>query len=342
MVKGAAGDEVGAWMRASAQDPSGQVFDVQRFSIHDGPGIRTTVFLKGCSLRCFWCHNPESWRRQPELEVYPARCIGCGSCAAICPRGACTMVDGRMSFDAARCDACFACVDACFANGLVVSGYETTASSLIEALLEDRVFYANSGGGVTLSGGEPVLQCAFARAILAGCHAAGIHTAIETAGNYPWRLAETLMPVVDLVMMDLKLLDADRHRAATGVSNHRILENARHFALTSVPLLFRTPVIPTVNDAPDDIRAIAEFVAELACLRGTRGVAAPVEYALLPFHQLAGDKYASLGREYRARALTPLTTEQMEDLRQVAMSICGASGVHSQDHSHPCEKETDP
>jgi pyruvate formate lyase activating enzyme len=209
---------------------------------------------------------------------------------------------------------------------------------VVKAVLEDRTFYAPSGG-VTLSGGEPVLQTDFAYAILAACRAAGVHTAIETAGNYPWSLAESLLPAVDLVMMDLKLLDPERHRAATGVSSGRILENARRFALTDVPVVFRTPVVPTVNESPDDIRAIAEFVAGLRRLRRSRGLRAPLDYALLPFHQLAGDKYASLGRDYRAKTLMPLNAAQMDDLRRLARSVCSDGSNLARDHSTPyCEE----
>jgi pyruvate formate lyase activating enzyme len=302
-------------------DTSGIVFDIQRFSIHDGPGIRTTIFFKGCSLHCFWCHNPESIHPKPELEVFPRRCIGCGACESVCPTGACRLVDGKLAFNAVLCNNCLDCVDTCFADGLVAGGYETTAQAVVDQVLWDRAFYANSGGGVTLSGGEPVLQTEFACAILEACHDAGIHTAIETAGNYPWKMVERLLPVLDLVIMDIKHWNAEQHRKATGVSNLRILDNAQRFAMTGKPILFCTPVIPTVNDSPDDIRAIARFVCSLINLRASGHISAPIEYALLTFHQMAGEKYISLGRDYRAHALKPLNKEQMSELNQI-LSDC--------------------
>ncbi|MEO8392959.1 MAG: glycyl-radical enzyme activating protein [Chloroflexota bacterium] len=305
-------------------DTVGTIFDIQRFSIHDGPGIRTTVFFKGCSLHCFWCHNPESVNRNPELQVFAQSCIGCGACVTLCSTGACTLVGDplcpSLSFNADLCNNCLRCVDACFAHGLVASGYETTARAVVDEVLRDRAFYADSGG-VTLSGGEPVLQTEFAYAILEACYTAGIHTAVETAGNYPREMAARLLPVLDLVMMDLKHMDAHQHRTVTGASNNRILKSARQFALTDKPIRFRTPVIPTVNDSPNDIGAIAQFVKELIRLRKENNVADPISYELLTFHQMAQDKYVSPGRDYHAKSLKPLSKEQMTELNQVCSNI---------------------
>lgn len=277
----------------------GTVFDIQRFSVHDGPGIRSTVFLKGCSLRCFWCHNPEGIRPQPEIQFEPEKCIGCGECVLVCPQGAQHLDGTQRIFERDRCDACGQCVETCYAGALSLVGRAMSVEDVLAEVMQDRAFYDSSGGGVTLSGGEPVLQTGFARALLARLQAEGVHTAIETAGCYPWGRLETLLPHVDLVMMDLKQMDSAHHRAATGAPNELILETARWLARTSVPLIFRVPVIPTVNDTPDAIRAIAGFVQELSALRGA---ALPLE--LLPFHRLAEGKYTSLGREYAARSLS--------------------------------------
>jgi pyruvate formate lyase activating enzyme len=303
---------------------SGVVLNIQRFSIHDGPGIRSTVFLKGCSLRCFWCHNPESIRMQPEVQLFPERCIACDECVRVCPQGARAVeASGLRSVDRANCDACGICVDSCFAGATVMAGALMRVEEVLAEVLRDQAFYASSHGGVTLSGGEPVLQSDFARAVLQGCRAAGIHTAIETAGNYPWRLLEPLLPLLDLVMMDLKQMDPEKHRWATGASNERVLATARRITSeTDLPVVFRIPVVPTVNDAPDEIRATARVVRELAVQRAERASAAPISLELLTFHKLASDKYHSLDMAYRAAAQQPLSKEQMNVLAGIATD-CG-------------------
>lgn len=298
------------------------IFDIQRFSIHDGPGIRTAVFLKGCSLRCFWCHNPESISPRPEVQFYAQRCDQCGECLTWCP--ACAQVDGQIVFDRERCAVCGECANFCFTEALTIVGRAMSVEEVMAEARHDRAFYETSGGGVTLSGGEPVLQSAFARALLARCRAEGIHTALETAGNYPWSLLQPLLPHTNLVMMDIKHHDPARHRAATGVANERILENARRLAAADVPLLFRTPVVPTVNDTRDDLAAIARLVEGLIDIRRAAGhEAAPIRYELLKFHKLAGDKYRSLGRDYPAAHLEPLTLDAMADFERAVQSILG-------------------
>jgi pyruvate formate lyase activating enzyme len=302
---------------------SGLVFDIQRFSVHDGPGIRTTVFLKGCSLRCFWCHNPEGLRMMPEVQFLPDRCLGCGACVTACEHDGQHLDDGMRSFERERCVACGACVEACVAEALTLVGKRMAAEDVVAEVMRDRVFYETSGGGVTLSGGEPALQPDFSREVLAQCKAQGLHTAIETCGNVPWTSLEGLLPVTDLVMMDLKHVDSEKHRAATGAGNERILANARQLALTRRPLVFRTPVVPGVNDTPAEIAAIAAFVRELVSLRGiSSNGSGPAElsWELLPFHRLAADKYRSLGLDYRARVLNPPPKDQMAVLAESAQS----------------------
>jgi len=305
---------------------TGYICNIQRFSVHDGPGIRTTVFLKGCTLRCFWCHNPESIRPKPEVQFFPSRCIGCAACVEACPEGAQTFEEnGTRVFDREKCVACGACVDVCYAEALVFSAQATTAEAVVAEILLDRAFYENSGGGVTLSGGEPALQVEFSRDILARCRAAGLHTAIETAANVPWENLAALLPLTDLVMMDLKHMDSARHHDATGAPNALLLANARHLVESGKPIIFRIPVIPTVNDTPEEVAAIAAFVRDLHDLRaaqydGIAGDPAPITVELLAFHRMAGDKYNSLGWDYRAANLTPPTKEQMTMLTEAAQA----------------------
>lgn len=287
----------------------GVVTNIQRFSIHDGPGIRTTVFLKGCNLRCYWCHNPETLSPQPELQLFPERCIGCGECLKRCPQGAHVVVDGRRAFLRERCVGCGTCAETCYAQALVLVGERKTVDEVVEEVLRDRPFYETSGGGVTLSGGEPLVQPEFARAILEACRAEGLHTAVETAANSPWERVERLLEVTDLVMLDIKLMDPARHRECTGASNERILANARRLGRQRQPLIVRTPIVPGANDTPEDVAAIAEFVADLPNL---------LYYELLPFHPMAAGKYDSLGLDYRARGLTAPPRAQLEALVEVA------------------------
>ncbi len=310
---------------------TGTVINVQRFSIHDGPGIRTTVFFKGCSLRCFWCHNPESIRPRPEIQFYADRCIGCRECLAICPQGAhsfdgassavgVTGVDGGHEYARDACIVCGQCVDVCCAEAVELTGRAMSVGAVMQEVLADREFYAKSGGGVTLSGGEPLLQREFAHAILARCQAAGVHTAIETAANCPWAYLEELLPVTELFMMDIKHMDPVKHKDATGVSNERILANAKRLAASGKPVLFRIPVIPTVNDTEEEIAAIAAFVSDLGALgvgAANRQHGLP-QLELLTFHRLASDKYQSLGLDYRAASLEPPTKARMAELTQAA------------------------
>jgi len=302
-------------------DITGIVFNIQRFSIHDGPGIRTTVFLKGCPLHCFWCHNPEGLKLKPEVQFFPQKCILCGECVTICQHDAHVINSDGHTYDRSRCIRCGECIEACCAEAVQFAGKEMTVKAVVDEVLRDRAFYETSGGGITLSGGEPLLQPEFSRAILESCKAQGVHTAIETSANCSWELLEVTLPVVDLVMMDIKHLDSDKHRAATGVPNQRILANAQRLAATGIPLIFRIPVIPTVNDTLEEITAIAGFIASLNNHTPGGGEAHQIALELLPFHRLAGDKYASLGFDYRARDLQTPTKEHMSLLLEATRIV---------------------
>ncbi len=253
---------------------TGMIFDIQRFSIHDGPGIRTTVFFKGCDLRCLWCHNPESQSAKPELMFYKEKCVGCGECRKICPRAF-----------TADCIAEGDCVPACRHGAREISGRTESAHSVAATVLRDKAFYAQSGGGATLSGGEPLLQLEFAVELLSVLKENGVHTAIETAGNVPFSAIETVLPFVDLFLYDIKGIDPEKHKKNTGVSNERIVENARALAETGKDLLFRMPYIPGYNDA--EAPAVADFAHSLGR-----------DIELMAYHEVGKGKYASLGRDY--------------------------------------------
>lgn len=287
----------------------GVVFDIQRFSLHDGPGIRTTVFLKGCSLRCFWCQNPEGISSKPEIMFYPDKCVGCGACADGCPEGAHVFENDKHLFIRARCTACRKCVETCYAGALVVAGKMMSVEEVMDEVLRDKTFYETSGGGVTLSGGDPLMQPQFSRAILERCKSEGLHTAIETAANCRWEDLIQMLPVTDLVMMDIKHLNPDRHREVTGVSNSLILKNAERLAETDKPVIIRVPIIPGVNDNLEEISAIARFVQPFPNL---------CYLELLPFHRLGQSKYRALGLDYRASGLKTPSKEWMKKLASAA------------------------
>jgi len=293
----------------------GLVFNVQRFSIHDGPGIRTTFFLKGCPLRCFWCHNPEGVERRPQVQFFHDLCIGCGECLKACPNRAHGMAGGRHELDRSACTACGRCIASCPARALVMAGRPMEAAQAEEEALRDAPFFRSSGGGVTLSGGEPLLQKEFCGALLARCREAGVHTAVETAGLYPWTTLEDMLPVTDLLLMDIKHMDPGKHKWATGAENAVILENARRAARTGVPMVLRVPVIPTVNDTVEEVEAIRDFVRTMRD-GGPRGASVSLE--LLGFHPLALDKYESLGMDNPSARLSPIGGERMEELRAAA------------------------
>ncbi len=289
----------------------GITFNIQRFSTEDGPGIRTTVFLKGCPLRCAWCHNPEGLSPRPELVWYDVRCIGARDCLRVCPVGALELTPQGMRIDRARCTVCGDCARACPAGALEVIGREWTPGALLTEIEKDRVFYETSGGGVTFSGGEPMRQADFVREVARLCYEAGIHVALDTCGAVPWEQYEAVLPWVDLVLYDLKIWDPDRHRAATGVENGRILENARRIAAGGRPMWIRTPVIPGYTADEANIAALAAFIA--------RELPTVQRWDLLAYTNLGQPKYHRLDRPYALEGVPLLTREEMEAVHALAL-----------------------
>lgn len=275
----------------------GLVFNIQKFSIHDGPGIRTIVFLKGCPLHCRWCANPEGIRPVPQIAQKNAQCIGvneCGYCIEACKQQAIYIEDNKAVIDFSKCNDCLACEVACPANIFEQFGKRMSVDEVIQEVLKDQAFYIRSGGGLTLSGGEPLLQADFAGALLKAARAEGLETAIETCGFAPWENIEKVFPWLDFVHFDIKSMNDEKHIAFTGQSNQLILENFEKIChtYTDVPILVRTPVIPGFNDTVEDIQAIADHIQKVAA------DCSNVNYELLPFHCLADSKYTSIGQTY--------------------------------------------
>lgn len=284
---------------------SGTIFDIKRFSLHDGPGIRTTVFLKGCPLRCDWCHNPESQRKTPQIMLRPSRCIACGECAGHCPEGAIQWNGSGVLTDRNLCIECGVCTSHCAGEARELIGRLTTVAALLAEIQRDVPFFDESGGGVTFSGGEPLAQVDFLLPLLQGCKELEIHTTVDTCGAASWAALDRVRPYVDLFLYDVKVLDRERHRAVTGAANSVILDNLRRLSAAGHNIQLRLAVIPGVNDDEANLRATAEFAAALPALRGI---------SLLPFHNSAQEKYGNLGLRYPMKGVQPPHEKQMSDI----------------------------
>lgn len=271
----------------------GVVFEIKRFAVDDGPGIRTTVFLKGCPLRCWWCHNPEGQLQTPELMFRKTRCTICDECVGNCVRNALSFARRQLVVNTERCDLCGLCAEKCPTDALAYLGKELTAKEVMQEVEKDSLFYGESKGGVTFSGGEPLMQIDFLDSLLTECRARGVRTAVDTSGYAPWDAVEGIVDKVDLFLYDIKVMDDGVHRKYTGVSNKQILENFRRLAERGSSLFVRFVVVPGINDDKTNATETARFVR--SC-----GVE---QVYLLPYHRAGIEKYRGLGRRYRLEKL---------------------------------------
>lgn len=297
-------------------DTKGIIFNIQRFCTHDGPGIRTTVFLKGCPLRCPWCHNPEGLSRAPEIALDPRKCIGCRACLENCARGGHEIgPEGDHVYRVEHCIVCGACAEGCYAGAIEMIGEEKTAQEILDVVLRDKPFYENSGGGVTLSGGEPLYQPDFAAAILTLSRHAGIATAVESTCATSWATVERLNPVVDLWMCDIKHIDPAKHRELVGSDNRVILENLRKLCAMKEAML-RLPLVPGRNDDDEGLRKLGAFVGEAKPSKGLE---------IMPYHRLGEGKYERIRQSY---ALDDLPAATDEDVRRAARLLREGGAAH--------------
>jgi pyruvate formate lyase activating enzyme len=281
---------------------TGTIFDIKKFSLHDGPGIRTTVFFKGCEMRCRWCHNPESHQPRPELIFRPDRCIGCRTCLKACTQGAIALDGESIFYHRKNCLHCGLCAEVCEAGAREMIGREVSVAEVLAEIERDRPFYEESGGGVTFSGGEPLLQKEFLMALLVGCRSSGIHTAVDTCGAVGWDVIDEVRNEVDLFLYDLKLIDDTLHKTFTDTSNKYIIKNLHLLSKTGAKIIIRVPIIPDITDTTENLRQIGRLAASLPHLE---------QVDILPYFHIAVDKYRRLHRDYSLADTRPPEDERM-------------------------------
>ncbi len=285
----------------------GRIFNIEKYAVHDGPGIRTTVFLKGCPLRCWWCHNPEGQNPRNELVYREGRCIGCGECVRKCPRKALSCSSKRVILNRKSCNVCGACAQVCPSEALSIAGQEKSVDEVVEAIERDVAFYEESEGGVTFSGGEPLLQPDFLEALLSECNERGIHTTLDTSGYASQKVVDSVSRKVDLFLYDLKSMDDARHKKYTGVSNKLVLKNLQRLVKNGCDVAVSLPIIPGANDCEENVRRTGEFISSLQNVKYV---------SLLPYHKAGVAKYKNLGRHYRLEKVQPPSPREIDMLRE--------------------------
>jgi pyruvate formate lyase activating enzyme len=291
---------------------TGFVFDIKRFSIHDGPGIRTTVFLKGCPLSCLWCHNPESQAQTPELILYPDRCIYCGACIIACQNDAISNQEGSIITDRSLCKVSGDCVEVCFSGAREIVGKDMSATDVILEVVKDRPFFDQSGGGVTFSGGEPFQQTDFLEECLRLSKGEGLHTVVDTCGYTSWESMSRMMDHIDLLLYDVKIIDNLHHLRNTGVDNKLIFDNLSAIIKAGKEVYIRYPVIPGLNDSMDSIKILGKLLENL---KGIKRV------DLLPYHGLSGVKYRRLDRPYQLEDVKTPSKERLQDIQNYLSNL---------------------
>jgi len=287
------------------------VFKIDRMTVNNGPGLRTVVYLKGCPLHCIWCSTPESQKTYPEIAVYPDRCTHCGYCVPVCPLHAIKLTKETVSIDQTQCNNCGKCAEVCAPQALKLLGKAMTVEELLEEVKKDTIFYKQSGGGVTVSGGEPLLAPEFLKRFLSACREEGINTGIDTCGHVPWENIEQVLPYTNFFLWDIKHMDPEKHREFTSVTNQLILSNARAVSKAGIPLYIRIPVIPGYTDSDYNIKATCKFALELPSV---------VRVDLLFVHHFGKARYDSLNRVYPIADVPTISNDELQRMKLLVES----------------------
>jgi len=298
-------------MRSESATAKRLVLSITRMTIHNGPGIRTLILFKGCPLHCLWCSTPESQKAEPEIAIYPSKCIHCDQCVPVCALHAINLTNETVSIDRSLCNNCGKCAQVCYPEAIKLLGQPMTVEELLTEAKKDTVIYKHSGGGVTISGGEPLLEPTFTVKLLRAFKEEHISVGVDTCGHVPWKNIEPVLPYIDFFLWDIKHMNLEKHRKFTGVSNKLILSNARRVSERNFPLYIRVAVIPGYNDSEKNIRATCEFARSLSSV---------VEVGLLPLHHLGNTRYDSLNRSYPVANIPLVPDSVLQSMKRLVKS----------------------